>query len=427
MIARLRSLALSPYTAMGLVIVMYIAKVIAKMAIGSSINSPTITGDGYHNSSDIAEAFLVIAILVFARRQADDKYPFGRKNAESIFQLAVGVLLGSMALQIGFRSLRGLVEYLPPVKHALERFITLPAHEPLRMGPEYFWWVTGVMAVSAVLSVLASWYQIYVGRHSGHASLVADGQETRGDGVIELVVLVGVLGEYLLGAPWLEYPLGLFVAGLLVRTGWENLSDGWRKLLQRSIGAEHEAAIRDTALETHGVLAVAELKTFQAGDMAVLIMKVTTRCGAQAALDIKSALAARIGPYMAESGFDEWDHYIRFDKPEPARRRIAYAVTLGPDADILAGRAPAARGLADATHFMVCDVEDGRIVRVKTVAASGDPAQKVRLLQDKRVSELRAFAVEDAALQTLSAAGIAYADTVTYLVDPAGASTLVTT
>src|SRR3989338_4771991 len=82
-----------PYVVMAVTLAMYVCKVFAKVAVGSYVNSPMIEGDGFHNIADILESIIVITILVIARRPPTDTYPFGRKNAESIFELMVGCVL----------------------------------------------------------------------------------------------------------------------------------------------------------------------------------------------------------------------------------------------------------------------------------------------------------------------------------------------
>ena len=411
-----------PYMVMAAVILMYAVKVIVKISVGNFVNSPVITGDGYHNASDILEAVLVITVIMLAQRPPNWKYPFGRKNVESIFELAVGLSLTYLAFRVLTQSLGGLLAYFPLLNNEIRKFVPLPEHETLLMGQEYFWWVLGTMAGSAILSVIASTIQIKVGKSFRHKSLVADGQETRSDGVIEFTAVAGILGEYSFNMPVIEYILGLGVTILLARTAFGLIVRGWRTLLQRSIGKEHEEKILDIVQKTYGVVDMAELKTFKIGAMPVLIMKVTTRSSAETALDIKSALAGRIHNYMAANEFPEWDYYIRFDKPIPHRYRISFAVISTDAGEVIAP------SIKNATHFRVCDIEDEKIVRWKDYAVppksearplDGPPklSDAFKLLKDRRVKELQALDEESTIIAELQKNGINYNHTPTH--DPA--------
>ncbi|MBI5153266.1 MAG: cation transporter [Parcubacteria group bacterium] len=107
------SFFLSPYFVMSIVLLMYFAKVVTKIGVGTHIHSPVITGDGYHNVADIFQAFLVIVVILYARMPHGDEYPFGRKNVESIFSFAVGLLLCVTAFQLAFQCITGFIESIP--------------------------------------------------------------------------------------------------------------------------------------------------------------------------------------------------------------------------------------------------------------------------------------------------------------------------
>jgi cation diffusion facilitator family transporter len=377
---------------------MYVVKVIAKVGVGSYVHSPVITGDGYHNFSDIFEAILVIVVMALASRPASDEYPFGRKNVESIFELAVGCLLGFMALNIITDSGIGLVRYVPILSTQSFAKDLLTNHESLLMGPEYFWFVVGTVGVSVLLSIVASYVQIRVGTSTGHASLVADGKETQSDGIIESVALVGILTEYAFNIVWIEYALGIVVGVLITRTAWEISSRGWRTLLQRSIGKEHEDAIRSCAEYMPGVVGIQELKTFKIGEMPICIMKIATRLSETANGDIKIALVAQIDEYMKSQGIVMWRPYIRFERPDPCRHRAAYAVA--------AHEGILAPNFRKASALRICDVEDDVVVRWKDIPVPADIDELVAVLKVRRVSSYAACAEGHEAVQAIGAAGI---------------------
>ncbi|MGD9682973.1 MAG: cation diffusion facilitator family transporter [Candidatus Obscuribacterales bacterium] len=341
----------NPFFVMGLVLFMYAVKAAVKITLGSSINSPMIEGDGFHNLADILEALAVMAVIYVSKLPSSDEYPFGRKNIEFFASLAIGIGLLALSLQFASRSIGGMLFYFPTLDQAVRSVLPLPAHEPLVMDPGTFPVVLGISLVSVVLSVVVSRYQIAVGRSSGHASLVADGEETASDSRIEFVTLGGILAEYAFDAPYLEYPLGLLVAFLIARTGWELFSRAWKVLLQHSLGAERETEIRKLCLMVPGVVDLASLKTFQVGQTAVVMVTVVTRRGSGPTAFMKYGLEHIVQSYLLGDEFKECELSVKFQKPSPERYRVAYAVSMGESHQVTV-----AASLRGASHLVICDV-----------------------------------------------------------------------
>lgn len=371
----------NPFFVMGLVLVMYVIKAAVKISVGTSINSPMIAGDGFHNVADILEALAVIAVIFVSKLPSSGEYPFGRKNIEFFASLAIGGALLVLSVQFAAQSLAGILSYVPDVDQLVRTLVPLPKHEALVMAPGTFGVVLAVTLGSVILSIIVSRYQIAIGKSSGHASLVADGEETQSDSRIEFVTLFAILAEYAFHAPFLEYPLGLLVAVLIARTGWELFGRGWRVLLQHSLGEAHESEIRKLSLATPGVVAVTSLKTFQVGQTAVVMLTVSTRRGSGPITFIKYGLEHAVKTYLLSDEYKECELSIKFQKPVPERYRVAYAVVLN---DFFVGGADAddpdsgngwqctvAWDLAKATHLVICDVEAQVIVRTKYEAIAG--------------------------------------------------------
>jgi len=371
-----------PTSVMVAVSVMYILKAALKISIGTRIHSPMIAGDGYHNLADLLEAGAVIAVIMVSKRPSTEQYPFGRKNIEFFTSLAIGLGLLVMSFQFALKSLVGLLHMVPTLDQFLRSFLPLPGHEQLVMDNGTFPWALGVTAGSVVLSFVIGRYQIAIGKASGHASLVADGEETVSDGTIESVTVAGVLGEHLLHLPWLEYPLGLLVAVLIARTGRQLFVSAWRVFLQHSIGVEHDARVKQLAKQVPGVQDVSELKTFQVGHIAVCMMTVVSKAGALAAPHVKYGIEYAVERYLLDQGFKECEIHIRFVRPDACYRRIAFAVVKRGSLVVIAPT------LQSATHLWFCDQEEGPTVRIKEELVPADP---VAYLVEKQVIQLYVF------------------------------------
>lgn len=395
-----------PVVVMSLVAAMYVLKAFCKITIGKLINSPMIAGDGFHNIADLFEAAAVITVILVARRPSSENYPFGRKNIEFFASLAIGASLLFMSFRFALDSVVGSLAFFPELDQAVRGFVSLPAYEPLIMNVSTLPWVLAVTAGSVVLSLVVSRYQIFVGKLSGHASLIADGEETASDGRIEAVTLIGVIAEYVFHSPWLEYPLGFVVAFLIGRTGFELFRGACRVLLQHSLGAEREGRIREICLSCPGVIAVANLKTFQVGHTAVCMVMLETQRGFAAVEQIKYGIEYLLKAYLLESDFKDCELSVKFRLPEPGRHREAYAVCK------VGGKNFVALTLEQATHIWVCDVERGAIVRSTEEALPGDP---VAFLARKRVLKLHVFDADHQERDALDLAGIDVEESLSYL------------
>lgn len=360
----------NPYAGMIIVILMYMVKVSAKTWVGEAIGSPMIAGDGFHNISDLFEAVMVIAVMAIASRPVSERFPFGLKMLESVGELLIGLTMFWMAIEVG----RSAVS------------MAIAGETSLKIGREWFPLAAGVTGGSAILSWLVGKYEISVGKATGHVSMVADGEETKSDGRIELATFVGVLAEYGVGpsfAPYLESVFSAVVAVMIARTGFGIFRRGVNSVMKKSIGADEERSVRDSALTVRGIIAIAQLKTFRAGGDAVCIMKVLTRAPISAHLDLKLAMVGKMLPKLREAGFHQGHFFIRFDTPPKDRYRVAFAAWISEGSLVVAPSAD------EATRFIVCDIEDGEVVRRKDWPRPPDIAV---FLGEKRVKKLYVFA-----------------------------------
>ncbi|MBC7998378.1 MAG: cation diffusion facilitator family transporter [Leptolyngbya sp.] len=403
----------NPIFVMCVVAAMYIVKAFVKTTLGSSINSPMITGDGLHNIADIFEALAVIAVIKISMRPPTEKYAYGRKNIEFVSAGAVGLGLMGMSLLFAVKSGAGLLAFFPDIDSAVRTWLPLPVHEELLMSAATFPWVVAVTAGSVILSLAVSRYHISVGKKTRHDSLVADGEETASDGRIEMVALAGVLAEYLFHAPWLEYPLGLLIAVLIFRTGKELLLKAWRVLLQHTIGVEHDQEISNLLNTTRGVKAAQSVKTFQVGRIAVCHLKVTTLRTAQAVVHIKYGIERAVEKYVLSHDFQRVETHINFLAPEPERHRQAIAIVRNGSAIAVA------TSLESATSIVICDYEFGRIIRATEEEIAGDA---IGLLTRKRVSRVYQFGGHSALIDQLKNSNIAWAVAPAYLPESLGLS-----
>lgn len=396
----LKKFLLGPYGFMMALICMYLVKFYSKVTTGTEVHSPVITADGFHNSVDILESLVVISTIFIGGMAATGRYPLGKKNAESIASLLIGIVVIGIAINFAYTSIGGLCQYLPESMSKVAGLFPTP--EPLLVEPKYFWKVVLVTGGSALASVIMGPLQIYIGKSRGHSSMISDGKETCSDGVIEAVACVGVLCQHLAGLVWIEYPLGIVVALLIGKTGWGILKEGAETLIQRSLEEEIEEGIQKLSLETPGVEEIGQLKTFSVGDKAVVILKLNTRCMKNVNENIKHGLVARIVAFLKENEFTDADYYVRFGYTKSNQHRVAFAAIIHGEHVVVAP------SLSVATHIVVVDSKYDKYGR-----ATKDPVPSEGLaafFEEKNVKTLFVFSPDGRLpvdeVKPLTAAGI---------------------
>lgn len=409
----MKKLFSSPYTVMVIVLVMYVIKVIAKIGVGDYVNSPMISGDGYHNIADIFEALLVLGAIYFARLPANDKYPFGRRGIESFLSCVIGVVLCALALKFAIEAVLGLVAWVPSWSEAVNG--ANPFYRgPVIMGAQYAPWVIGVTAGSAALSFIVSRYQIRIGKSEKHESLVADGEETKSDALIEATVLTGVLAEYFFGEPNIEYIFTAFVAWKIRGTGMEILRRGLEGIMQKSIGKEHEEVITEIVDVMAGVK-THDLKTFRIGPTAVVLMKVKTRSLVQTHELLKQAIVEKVREYLQEHDFGDAEIFIRFGPPKRKQFRIGLPITHR------FGHARIAKTLSEADVLRICDVVDGIIERWQDYDALPENIDaRPAYVSEKQVRTIYVFSPDQKEERALAQVDVAYAEAPSFIPEEMG-------
>jgi len=99
------------------------------------------------------------------------------------------------------------------------------------------------VALSAVIPLAFSVYEMRVGRELNSPSLKADAQEYRAHVFSSGVVFLALVGQ-MIGYPVDRYA-ALLIVVLIAKTGWELLADGMRVLLDASLDAETLEKVRD--------------------------------------------------------------------------------------------------------------------------------------------------------------------------------------
>jgi cation diffusion facilitator family transporter len=189
-----------------------IALSLLNLAIAAASGSLAVAAEMIHNLVDLVASVAVLAGVKISERESRD-FPYGLYKVENVVAVGVAILIFFTAYEIAREALRG--EGGPATVNG--------------------WMLAGV-ALSAVIPLAFSYYEMRVGREINSPSLMADAQEYRTHVFSSGVVFLALIGQ-MVGFPLDRYA-ALVIVVLIAKTGWELLVDGMRVLLDASLDVE---------------------------------------------------------------------------------------------------------------------------------------------------------------------------------------------
>jgi cation diffusion facilitator family transporter len=222
---------------------------VAQISAGLFARSQGLVADGIHSLSDLVADFVVLFANHHSKKEADENHPYGHHR----FETAASLALGSLLLLVGMGMLWSAF-----VK--LESPDTVPTVHILAL------WIAGG---ALVVKELLFRYMLAVAKRVKSGMLVANAWHARSDAASSLVVGLGIVGN-LAGYTLLD-PIAALIVGFMVsRMGWSFAWDALHDLMDRSANDQEVLAIRQTIVDTPGVLGLHDLRTRMMGDMIVV-------------------------------------------------------------------------------------------------------------------------------------------------------------
>lgn len=253
------------------------------LAIAAASGSLAVAAEMVHNLVDLVASVGVLAGVKIAERESR-AFPYGLYKVENVVSVGVALLIFFTGYEIAREALRG------------------QGGTTTVNG----WMLAGV-ALSALIPLVFSHYEMRVAREINSPSLRADAQEYRAHVFSSGVVFLALVG-HLVGFPLDRYA-ALIIVVLIAKTGWELLVDGMRVLLDASLDAETLDQVRSIVKADPAVTEVRTLAGRNAGRYRFLEADVALRVD-----DLDKA-------YAASRRIEE---AIRAEVPHVERVRIHY-------------------------------------------------------------------------------------------------------
>ncbi|BEV72741.1 MULTISPECIES: cation diffusion facilitator family transporter [unclassified Paludibacterium] len=289
---------------------------------GVLAHSSGLIADGIHSLSDLLADFVVLIANRYSHKAADQDHPYGHFR----FETAASLVLGTLLLVVGAGMLwsaghKLLDPALIPRVHLVALWVALVA----------------LLAKEGLFR-----YMLLVARRVNSGMLTANAWHARSDAASSLVVAVGIIGN-LSGWPLLD-PLAAGVVGLMVaRMGWHFGYDALQDLMDRGLAPEQLAAMRQTLLQTEGVVDAHDLRTRKMGDS--VIVDAHLLVGGHISVSEGHQISLRAQQRLMQA-FDLTDVTIHIDADQedgganlalPSRQSVLapYAAALGAQAGLL--------------------------------------------------------------------------------------------
>ncbi|MBR5070441.1 MAG: cation transporter [Oscillospiraceae bacterium] len=195
-----------------------------KAFVGLMSNSIAIVMDAVNNISDAASSVITIVGTKLAGKEANKKHPFGYGRIEYISAMAISFLV----------LYAGITAFIESVKKIISP-----------ETPDYSTSSLVIVAVAVLVKIILGRYVKRVGEKVNSDSLVNSGEDATLDSVISASTLVAAL-IYLYFGLSLEAWLGAVIAAVIIKSGFEMLSDTLSKILGERADAALAVAIKKT-------------------------------------------------------------------------------------------------------------------------------------------------------------------------------------
>ena len=198
-----------------------------KAFVGFTSNSIAIVLDAVNNLSDAASSVITIVGTKLAGKEADKKHPFGYGRIEYISAMAISFMV----------LYAGITAFIESVKKIINP-----------ETPDYSTASLVIVAVAVLVKIFLGRYVKSVGEKVDSDSLINSGEDATLDSVISASTLVAAL-IYLYFGISLEAWLGAVIAAVIIKSGFEMLSDTLSKILGERADAALAVAIKKTIAE----------------------------------------------------------------------------------------------------------------------------------------------------------------------------------
>ena len=187
---------------------------VAKIVMGSLINSTSLTADGFHSLTDGSANIIGLIGIHFASQPVDQDHPYGHGKFEMFAGLFIAGMLFVMAGKI--------------IIEAIGRFI-----KPVM--PEVTLESLLILLLTLGINIFVSIFEYKKGKALNSQILISDAAHTRSDIFVSTGVLLTLSGIKLGVPPFIDPLTSLLVAVFIIRAAYEVFRDNSGILVDRAV------------------------------------------------------------------------------------------------------------------------------------------------------------------------------------------------
>ncbi len=208
-----------------------------KAAVGLLSNSIAVVLDAVNNLSDALSSIITIIGAKVAGKKPDKDHPLGHGRSEYLSALIVaGIVM--------YAGITSLVESVKKIIHPQTAHYSTVA--------------LVIIGVAVVTKILLGRYVKAKGEQTGSGALVASGTDALSDAAISFGVLVTAL-IYTFRGISLEAYMGVIISGLIIKAGYEMISETVSDILGRRADVEVSKRIKEIIVGEPAVLGAYDL------------------------------------------------------------------------------------------------------------------------------------------------------------------------
>jgi len=208
-----------------------------KVIIGVMASSVAIISEGVNNASDVLTSVLTFLGAKLAHKHPDENHPFGYGRIEYLASLIIAGLILVTGIEMVISSVKLIFN-------------------PEELSVSYL--SIAIVAGSAIIKYILGVYTIKMGKKADSGSLIVVGLDCRNDSYASVITIVSALVFVIFGLNIDAYA-GLIISFLILRAGYEVLSDTIGNLIGKAGEPELAAQLYKEIRSTDGILAAADM------------------------------------------------------------------------------------------------------------------------------------------------------------------------
>ena len=274
---------------------------IFKLFVGIITGAVSLIADAVHTLSDVVTSLIVIWGFKQSKKPADIGHPYGHGRAEYIATLIISVLLCVAGIEF--------------IETAIDRI-----KNPILIISD--WWMIAILGLTVVIKEITARYAKFLSSKIASGLLHADAWHHRTDALSSILVLIALIaGNF--GYSSIDGWAGLFVALILIYTGFDIARDSVDDLIGKPPDVAELDTIRDIALSVPGALGVHDISVHSYGlDKFVSIhAEINAKKTAAEAHDISEEIESKLGEAM---GVEPTVHLDPVNPDDPMVKEVKY-------------------------------------------------------------------------------------------------------